>query len=87
MTYFQDFDAIASQLKWSEEIKILQLRTLLTEEAKEIAQQSSKTFEDLKLALIDRFGKRPYEYFMMLLDIKKDKQETYRSESQNRSVH
>lgn len=88
LTYLQDFEAIATQLKWSDEIKVLQLRTLLTEEAKEIAQQACKNYQDLKCALIERFGKRPYEYFLMLLDIKKRQaRDIQRVESKNRPVH
>ncbi|KAL3885439.1 hypothetical protein ACJMK2_025496 [Sinanodonta woodiana] len=61
LTFLAEFEAVASHAKWGEEIKTLQLRTLLTGEAREVAQQTSETYAGLRKALINRFGKRPHE--------------------------
>ena len=46
-------------MKWTEEVKILQLRSLLVGEAREVSQQTCKTYDDLRKALVDRFGRKP----------------------------
>jgi hypothetical protein len=37
LTFLSEFDAVGNQAKWTDEIKILQLRTLLTGEAEDKA--------------------------------------------------
>jgi hypothetical protein len=37
LTYLSEFEAIAKQAKWTNDVKVLQLRTLLTGEAKEVS--------------------------------------------------
>jgi NTP pyrophosphatase (non-canonical NTP hydrolase) len=46
-------------MKWTEDVKILQLRSLLVGEAREVSQQTCKTYDDLRKALVDRFGRKP----------------------------
>jgi NTP pyrophosphatase (non-canonical NTP hydrolase) len=48
LTYLSEFEAIAKQAKWTNEVKILQLRTLLTGEAKEVSQLANKNYEELR---------------------------------------
>jgi hypothetical protein len=36
LTFLSEFDAVGNQAKWTDEIKILQLRTLLTGEARQV---------------------------------------------------
>ena len=57
LTYVSEFEAIAKQAKWTNEVKVLQLRTLLTGEAKEVSQLANKNYEELRKALVDRFGR------------------------------
>ena len=78
LTYLSDFEAIAKQAKWTNEVKVLQLRTLLTGEAKEVSQLANKNYEELRKALVDRFGRRPHQYFADLLEVKRGENETYR---------
>ena len=78
LTYLAEFDAITSQAKWSEDMKVFQLRTLLTGEAREVAQQAGKNYENLQKSLVDRFGEKPYEYFNKLFSLRKDDKETHR---------
>ncbi|KAL3854968.1 hypothetical protein ACJMK2_014203 [Sinanodonta woodiana] len=66
LTFLAEFEAVASHAKWGEKMKTLQLRTLLTGEAREVAQETSETYDELRKALINRFGKRPHEYFNQL---------------------
>jgi NTP pyrophosphatase (non-canonical NTP hydrolase) len=49
LIYLSEFEAIAKQAKWTNEIKVLQLRTLLTGEAKEVSQLANKNYEELTL--------------------------------------
>jgi NTP pyrophosphatase (non-canonical NTP hydrolase) len=44
LTYLSEFEAIAKQAKWTNEVKVLQLRTLLTGEAKEVSQLANKNY-------------------------------------------
>ncbi|KAK3083295.1 hypothetical protein FSP39_018753, partial [Pinctada imbricata] len=67
LTYLCEFEAVCDQAKWSESIKVLQLRTLLTRETRHISSQASTSYVDLKKALIERYGKRPHEYFSDLI--------------------
>jgi NTP pyrophosphatase (non-canonical NTP hydrolase) len=46
LTDLSEFEAIAKQAKWTNEVKVLQLRTLLTGEAKEVSQLANKNYED-----------------------------------------
>ena len=78
LTYLSEFEAIAKQAKWTNEVKVLQLRTLLTGEAKEVSQLANKNYEELRKALVDRFGRRPHQYFADLLEVKHGENETYR---------
>jgi len=55
------------------------LRILLSEDARQVVQQTCKTYEELSKALIDRYGRRPHQYFEMLMNIQKSPNETYRS--------
>ena len=77
MTYLSEFEAIAKQAKWTNEVKVLQLRTLLTGEAKEVSQLANKNYEELRKALVDRFGRRPHHYFVDLLEVKRGENEAY----------
>ncbi|KAL3875880.1 hypothetical protein ACJMK2_033789 [Sinanodonta woodiana] len=61
LTFLAEYEAVAGHAKWGEEIKTLQLRTLLTGEAREVAQQRSETYAELRKALINRLGKRPHD--------------------------
>ncbi|KAL3887935.1 hypothetical protein ACJMK2_000320 [Sinanodonta woodiana] len=61
LTLLAEFEAVASHAEWGEEIKTLQLRKLLTGEAREVAQQTSDIYAELRKALITKFGKRPHE--------------------------
>jgi hypothetical protein len=67
----KSIEAIAKQAKWTNEVKVLQLRTLLTGEAKEVSQLANKNYEELRKALVDRFGRRPHQYFADLLEVKR----------------
>lgn len=78
LTFLSEFDAVGDQAKWTNEIKILQLRTLLTGEARQVSSQASASYDQLKRALIDRYGKRPHEYFLELCNVRKENNETYR---------
>ena len=78
LTFLSEFDAVGNQAKWTNEIKILQLRTLLNGEARQVSSQASTSYDQLNRALIDRYGKRPHEYFLDLCNIKKEHNETYR---------
>jgi hypothetical protein len=51
---------------------------LLTGEAKEVSQLANKNYEELRKALVDRFGRRPHQYFADLLEVKRGENETYR---------
>jgi hypothetical protein len=93
LTYLSEFEAIAKQAKWTNDVKVLQLRTLLTGEAKEVSQLANKNDgEELRKALVDRFGRRPHQYFADLLEVMRGENETYRGlmakiqHSVNRSV-
>ena len=77
LTYLGEFENISNQTKWTEEVKILQLRSLLTGEAREVSQKTCKTYEDLRKALIDRFGRKASDYFALLKRIHKNG-DTYR---------
>ena len=79
LTFLSEFDAISEQAKWTNELRILQLRTLLTGEARHVSAQASTSYDDLRSALIDRYGKRPHEYFSDLLSVRKKDNETYRA--------
>ncbi|XP_060075036.1 uncharacterized protein LOC132554744 [Ylistrum balloti] len=78
ISYLAEFEALSSQAGWTLEMKMLQLRSLLTGEAREVSAQAHKSYEDLSKALIERYGKKPYQYFKMLLDVQKHQKETYR---------
>lgn len=78
LTFLSEFEAIGEQAEWNEKQKVLQLRTLLTGETRQISSQSSSTFGDLRKALVDRYGKRPHEYFNELVNVKREGNETYR---------
>ncbi|KAK3091449.1 hypothetical protein FSP39_019925 [Pinctada imbricata] len=78
LTYLCEFEAVCDQAKWSESIKVLQLRTLLTGETRHISSQASTSYVDLKKALIERYGKRPHEYFSDLISIRRENNETHR---------
>ena len=78
VTFLAEFESIAKHAKWSDEFKILQLRTLLTGEARYVATQACGDYLELRKGLIDRFGKRPHEHFTMLVTMKKENTETYR---------
>ncbi|KAL3876019.1 hypothetical protein ACJMK2_033908 [Sinanodonta woodiana] len=56
LTFLAEFEAVANHAKWDKEMTTLQLRTLLTGEAREVAQQTSETYFELRKALINRFG-------------------------------
>ncbi|CAG2248950.1 unnamed protein product [Mytilus edulis] len=79
LTFLSEFDAVSGQANWSNDIRILQLRTLLTGEARQVSSQASTSHDDLKSALIDRYGKRPHEYFVDLVNVRKADNETYRA--------
>jgi hypothetical protein len=59
-------------------LRFCSLRTLLTGEAKEVSQLANKNYEELRKALVDRFGRRPHQYFVDLLEVKRGENETYR---------
>ena len=42
-----EFEAVANHAKWGKEKKTLQLRTLLTGEAKEVAHKTRETYVEL----------------------------------------
>ncbi|VDI52933.1 Hypothetical predicted protein [Mytilus galloprovincialis] len=48
-------------------------------EARQVSSQASTSYDDLKRALIDRYGKRPHEYFVDLVNVRKADNETYRA--------
>jgi hypothetical protein len=50
---------------------------VLTGEAKEVSQLANKNYEELRKALVDRFG-RPHQYFADLLEVKRGENEPYR---------
>jgi NTP pyrophosphatase (non-canonical NTP hydrolase) len=52
LIYLSEFEAIAKQAKWTNEVKVLQLRTLLTGEAKEVSQLANKNYEELRKAIV-----------------------------------
>ncbi|VDI25678.1 Hypothetical predicted protein [Mytilus galloprovincialis] len=79
LTFLSEFDAVSGQANWSNDIRILQLRTLLTGEARQVSSQASTSYDDLKRAPIDRYGKRPHEYFVDLVNVRKADNETYRA--------
>ena len=54
------------------------MRTPLTGEAKEVSQLANKYYEELRKALVDRFGRRPHQYCADLLEVKCGENETYR---------
>ncbi|KAK3089699.1 hypothetical protein FSP39_005726 [Pinctada imbricata] len=58
----------------------LQFQAKQKEEAKtrHISSQASASYVDLKKALIERYGKRPHEYFSDLISIRRENNETYR---------
>ncbi|XP_060068688.1 uncharacterized protein LOC132548812 [Ylistrum balloti] len=78
VTFLSEFTALSTQAGWTEEVKMLQLRTLLTGEAREVAIQAHGSFEELCKALMDRYGKRPYQYFKLLQTAQREPKETYR---------
>ncbi|XP_033761108.1 uncharacterized protein LOC117342916 [Pecten maximus] len=78
LTYLDEFESVSKQAGWEEDIKILHLKSLLVGDAREIASHSSKTYEDLRKALITRFSKRRSDYFGMLSGIQRNHNETYR---------
>jgi hypothetical protein len=47
LTYLSEFENLSKQLKRIEEVKILQLRSLLVSEAREVSQQTCKTYDNL----------------------------------------
>ena len=59
-------------------LRFCSLRTFLTGEAKEVSQLANKNYEELRKALVDRFGRRPHQYFADLLEVKHGENETYR---------
>jgi uncharacterized ferritin-like protein (DUF455 family) len=73
-------------------LRFCSLRTFLTGEAKEVSQLANKNYEELRKALVYRFGRRPHQYFADLLEVKRGENETYRGlmakiqHSVNRSV-
>jgi len=79
LTFLSEFDAVGDQAKWNNNLRLLQLRTLLNGDARHISSQASTSYGELKKALTDRYGKRPHEYFSELINIKKEPNETYRS--------
>ncbi|XP_069110221.1 uncharacterized protein [Argopecten irradians] len=78
VTFLSEFSGLALQAGWAEEVKMLQLRTLLTGEARVVAIQAHGSYEELSKALTERYGKRPYQYFKLLQAAQKEPQETYR---------
>ncbi|XP_033739131.1 uncharacterized protein LOC117326489 [Pecten maximus] len=78
LTYLDEFESVSKQAGWEEDIKVLHLKSLLVGDAREIASHSSKTYEDLRKALITRFSKRRSDYFGMLSGIQRNHNETYR---------
>jgi NTP pyrophosphatase (non-canonical NTP hydrolase) len=77
LTYLSEFEARAKQAKWTNEVNVLQLRTLLTGEAKEVSELANKNDgEELRKALVDRFGRRPHQYFADLLEVMRGENET-----------
>lgn len=48
ITYLLEFENLSKQMKWTEEVKILQLRSLLVGETREVSQQTCKTYDDLR---------------------------------------
>ncbi|XP_062569214.1 uncharacterized protein LOC134231291 [Saccostrea cucullata] len=78
LTFLSEFEAVCDQAEWTENIKILQLRTLLTGQTRHVSSQASTSYHDLRKALIERYGKRPHEYFSDLLSVKREGNETYR---------
>ncbi|XP_062614536.1 uncharacterized protein LOC134276295 [Saccostrea cucullata] len=78
LCYLSEFDAVAEHAGWTENSKALQLRSLLTGEAREVSQQVTSGYRDLYKALLNRFGKRPADYFQFLEEIKRRPGETYR---------
>ncbi|CAC5369045.1 unnamed protein product [Mytilus coruscus] len=79
LTFISEFDAVSGQANWSNDIRLLQLRTLLTGEARHVSSQASTSYDDRKRAVIDRYGKRPHEYFVDLVNVRKADIETYRA--------
>lgn len=79
LTFLSEFDAVGDQAKWDSNLRLLQLRTLLIGDARHVSTQASTSYEELKKALTDRYGKRPHEYFAELINIKKEQHETYRA--------
>ncbi|KAL3879165.1 hypothetical protein ACJMK2_031474 [Sinanodonta woodiana] len=77
VTFLAEFESIAKHAKWSDELKVLQLRTLLTGEARYVATQACGNYLELRKGLIDRFGKRPHEHFVTLVSLTKESTETY----------
>ncbi|KAL3866616.1 hypothetical protein ACJMK2_043900 [Sinanodonta woodiana] len=78
VTFLAEFESIAKHAKWSDELKVLQLRTRLTGEAIYVATQACSNYLELRKGLIDRFGKRPHEHFATLVSLTKESTETYR---------
>ena len=79
LTFLSEFDAVGDQAKWNDSLRLLQLRTLLNGDARHVSSQCSTSYTELKKALVDRYGKRPHEYFMDLINIRKEQHETYRA--------
>lgn len=78
LTFLSEFDAVGDQSKWNNNLRLLQLRTLLNGDARHISSQVSASYRELKKALTDRYGKRPHDNFSELINIKKEPNETYR---------
>ena len=76
--YLSEFDAITEHAGWTENSKVLQLRSFLTGEAREVSQQVTSGYRDLYKGLLNMFGKRPADYFQLLEEIKRRPGETYR---------
>lgn len=52
---------------------------MLTGKARHFSSQASNSYDDIKRALIDRYGKRPHEYFFDLVNVRKAENKTYRA--------
>ena len=48
VTFLAEFESIAKHAKWSDELKVLQLRTLLTGEARYVATQACGNYLELR---------------------------------------
>lgn len=76
LTFVSEFDAVADKAKWNSSLRLLQQRTLLSGDAR---HQASTSYEELRKALINRYRRRPHEYCLDLVNIKKKNNEKYRA--------